>query len=188
MWRDQVKWQLLPSKTLRPSLRGAWEITPPESSLAALCPTPMLATSPKDPQPPPHNPPDSAQSPLACKCRAQHILHFIPLDSPRRVGSAWLSHTASLGEPERNALNSSAPGAEPKPSMACHPKDCSALVITERQTQNRPQEEPVTFPRAREVGRKPQGGVGSLVKARPPKSEPWKLLPNEHLTGGREES
>lgn len=35
-----------------------------------------------------------------------------------------------------------------KASVACHPKDCSAPIITERQTRSRPQEEPITFPRA----------------------------------------
>lgn len=80
------------------------------------CPTPILATSPKTPSSSSSNLPDFVHSQLAWKCRAWHILHFIPLDSPQWGGSAWLSHTASLGELERNVLNLPAPGAEPKPA------------------------------------------------------------------------
>lgn len=86
----------------------------PRGLLCCTVPHSHFGHLPKHPQPPPNNPPDFAQSPLAWKCRAQHIPHFFPLDSPWLAGSAWLSHTASLGESERNVLNSPAPGAEPK--------------------------------------------------------------------------
>lgn len=80
------------------------------------CAYPHLSHFPKDPQASSSNPPDFAHSQLAWKCRAWHIPHFILLDSPQWGGSAWLSHTASLGESERNVLNLPARGAEPKPA------------------------------------------------------------------------
>lgn len=148
LWWDQVKAPTLPSEALQPPLTCAWEVTPPnptEVSCAARCPNLTLATSPKT-RAPFQQPSRFCPVPDGMQVQSWARSAFPPTGfTPMGWCCLTIPHSISRRVRKECAELTSARGRT-KANMACPPKMFNTPIITTRQTQSRPQEEPVPSP------------------------------------------